>query len=66
MFCSKFKVYDVGDVRRGREPTHLISTLKASFCCFASRLHSIDEDAETFLLTSEKAECQWRVPGWLG
>lgn len=35
---------------------YLISTLKADFCCFAARLHCVDEDAETFLLASEKAE----------
>lgn len=46
--------------------TYLISTLKADLCCLAPWLHSIDEDAETFLLTSEKAEGQRRVPGRLG
>lgn len=35
---------------------YLISTLKADFCRFAARLHCVDEDAETFLLASEKAE----------
>lgn len=45
---------------------HLISTLKADLCCLAACLHSIDEDAETFLLTSEQAEGQRRVPGRLG
>lgn len=46
--------------------SYLISTLKANFCCLAPRLHSIDEDAETFLLTPEEAEGQGRVPGRLG
>lgn len=46
--------------------SYLISTLKAGFCCLAPRLHSINKDAETFLLPSEKAECQWGVPGRLG
>lgn len=46
--------------------SHLISTLKADLCCFAPRLHSINENAETFFLTPEKAEGQWRVPGRLG
>lgn len=54
MFCLKMNI------------SYLIASLKANFRCLAPWVHSIDEDAETFLLTSEKAEGQRRVPRRLG
>lgn len=63
--CSVIHLYLIGEKSKN-ELSYLISTLKASFCCLAPALHSINEDAETFLLTSEKTEGQWSLPGRLG
>lgn len=47
---------DAAKLEKKKHILYLISTLKADFCCFAAGLHRVNEDAETFLLASEKAE----------